>query len=67
MVPSQLWETREVSICRDQGAAVFNCNRRMLRVGNELSGNRGRKTKSFQNFQMIRSGCDYPRLWTLHQ
>ena len=48
MLPPKSWESAEVGVGRNHGAAVLDCNRRVLGVGDQLPGGSGLTAQSFQ-------------------
>ena len=53
MLPSKFWESAEIGVGRNHGAAVFDCNRRVLGVSDQLPGSSGLTAQPFEYVQMI--------------
>ena len=53
MLPPKSWEPAEVGVGRYHGAAVLQCNRRVLGVGDQLSGGASLAAQSLEYVQMI--------------
>ena len=56
MLPSESREPAEVRIGRHDGAAMLYRNRRVLGIGNQLSGGSGFAAQPFQYVQMVGTG-----------
>ena len=67
MLPSESREPAEVRISRHDGAAMLYGNRRVLGVGDQLSGGSRPTAQSFQDVQVIRTGAYYARRRAFHQ
>ena len=65
MLPSKSWKSAEVGVGRNHGTAVFDCNRRVLGVGDQLTAGSGLTAKSFQYVQVI--GTDDARGGAFHE
>ena len=61
MLPSKSWESAKVGVGRNHGAAMLDCNRRVLGVGDQLPGGSRLAAKSLENVQMIGTGTDDAR------
>ncbi len=62
MLPSKSWKSAEVGVGRNHGTAVFDCNRRVLGVGDQLTAGSGLTAKSFQYVQVIGTGTQGNRI-----
>lgn len=58
MLPSKSWEPAEIGVGRNHGAAVLDCNRRVLGVSDQLPGSTGLTTQPFEDFQVIGTWAD---------
>ena len=67
MLPPKSWEPAEVGVGRYHGAAVLQCNRRVLGVGDQLSGGAGLAAQSLEYVQMIGTGTHDARGRALHE
>ncbi len=61
MLPSKSWDSAEVGVGRNHGAAVLDCNRRVLGVGDQLPGSSGLTARPFEYVWGIGTGTDDAR------
>ena len=67
LLPPKSWESVEVGVGRNHGAAVLDCNRRVLGVGDQLPGGSGLTAQSFEYVQVIGTGTDDARGRAFHE
>ena len=67
MLPSKSWESTEVGVSGHHGAAMLDCNRRVLGVGDQLPGGSGLAAQSFEYVKMIGTGTDDARGQAFHE
>ncbi len=67
MLPSKSWESAEIGVGRNHGAAVFDCNRRVLGVSDQLPGSSGLTAQPFEYVQMIGTWTDDARGRAFHE
>jgi len=58
MLPSKSWEPAEIGVGRNHGAAVLDCNRRVLGVSDQLPGRAGLAAQPFEYVHVIRTWTD---------
>ena len=67
MLPSKSWESAEIGVGRNHGAAVLDCNRRVLGVSDELPGRSGLTAQPSEYVQVIGSWTDDARGRAFHE
>lgn len=67
VLPSESREAIEVGVGRDHGAAVLDCDRRVLSICDQLAGGPGLAAQPFENVKVIWTGTYDSRLWPLKE
>ena len=67
MLPSKSWESAEIGVGRNHGAAVLDCNSRVVGVSDQLPGSSGLTAQSFESVQVIGTWPDDARGWAFHE
>ncbi len=67
MMPSKSWESAKVGVGRDHRAAMLYRDRRVLGVGNQLTGGSGLAAQPFEYLHVIGTGTDDSRGRALHE
>lgn len=67
VLPSESREAVEVGVGRDHGAAVLDCDRRVLSICDQLAGGSGLAAQPFEDIKVIWAGTYDSRLWPLEE
>ena len=61
MLPAKSWKSGEVGVGGHHGAAMLDCNRRVLGVGDQIPGGSGFPAQPLEYLQVIGTGPHHAR------